>query len=326
VTAAGRPVAALEAALRERGLLPDPHRSLPEPGPGRPWFVSALLGVSGWLAGLFALGFLAVVFRPEHAPGFAALGLAVLGVSLAVFRAAEGAFLAQGALAFSVAGHALLAAAAWDVTRSAAAAAGLVAAAQVAWIVLVPARLPRILSTLFAVAALSLAVRLLVGGDERHAWREDAVGLGPALGGWIVLWAPLAVAAAALVRTEVRWVARGLQGALRPVLTGLLVALALVSPASHPLDGLALWDGDATRTSWLALWPLLSLGAALWALWLAHRVRSAALAGTAVAGALLHVLHFYLLLGISLLAKAAVMVALGLALVAGALALRRRGA
>ena len=118
---------------------------------------------------------------------------------------------------------------------------------------------------------------------------------------------------------------RGLQPVLRPVLTGLLVALALASPASHPLDGLVFWGPEGPApTSWLALWPLLSLGAAIWALWLAHRVRSGALMGTAIAGALLHVFHFYMLLGATLLLKSAVMLALGVALLAGAVALDRR--
>jgi hypothetical protein len=286
--------------------------------------VTALLGVSGWLAGLFALGFVAVTFRPEHAPAFAFLGLVLLGLALPVLRAAEGAFLEQGALALSIAGHGLLAAAAYEATDSAAATAWSVAVFQVAWIVVVGARLPRLLSTLFAVLAISFAVRLLVGDDEHHLGRRGApVGLASALLGWLAVWVPLCAAAGVLVAREVRWMAAGLQRVLRPVLNGLLVALALVSPASHPLDGLVFWEPEAARLGWLALWPLLSLGAALFALWLAHRLRSAALVGTAIAGALLHVFHFYLLLGLPLVTKAALLVALGAALVLGAVALRR---
>jgi hypothetical protein len=288
--------------------------------------VTALLGVSGWLAGLFALGFVAVTFRPEHAPAFGLLGLVLLALALPVLRAAEGAFLEQGALALSIAGHGLLAAAAYEATDSAAATAWSVAVFQVAWIVVVGARLPRLLSTLFAVLAISVAVRLLVGDDVHHLGRRAApVGLASALLGWLAVWVPLCAAAGLLVAREVRWMAAGLQRVLRPVLTGLLVALALVSPASHPLDGLVFWETEA-RLGWLALWPLLSLGAALFALWLAHRLRSAALVGTAIAGALLHVFHFYLLLGLPLVTKAAVLVVLGAALVLGALALRRREA
>jgi hypothetical protein len=283
-----------------------------------------LLGVSGWLAGLFALGFVAVTFRPEHAPGFAFLGLVLLGIALAVLRAAGGAFLEQGALALSIAGHGLLGAAVHEATDSTAATAWAVAVFQAGWIAVVPARLPRILSTLLGVVAVTFAVRLLVGGGELRLWRgEQAVDLAPALLGWCCVWLPIAAAAGLLVRREVRWMAAGLQDLLRPVSTGLLVALALASPASHPLGALSLWENDAARESWLALWPLFSLGAALWALWLAHRLRSAALVGTAIAGGLLHVFHFYLLLGLTLLAKSTIMMALGGALVAGALALRR---
>ncbi len=42
-----QPLASLESALRDRGLLPDALRKLPDPGPGRPWFVGALLAISG---------------------------------------------------------------------------------------------------------------------------------------------------------------------------------------------------------------------------------------------------------------------------------------
>lgn len=321
--AAPHPAVSLEAALRARGLLPDPSRALPQPGPGRPWFVSALLGVSGWLAGLFFLGFAAQLFGVEHAPGFASLGLVLLWIALAVLRTAKGAFLEQGALALSIAGHCLLGAAAYDATESVAATAWAVAVLQAGWIAVVPARLPRFLATIFAVTAVTLAVRILVAGGERALWRdEETVGLGPALLGWAGVWVPVAVAAGLLVRKEVRWMAAGRQGLVRPVLTGLLVTLALASPAAHPESAFSALAGEAAPAGWLALWPLCSLGASLWALWLAHRLRSAALVGTAIAGALLHVFHFYMLLGLTLLAKSVILLVVGAALVGLAVALR----
>jgi len=326
VTTPASPIAALESALRERGLLRDRLRAIPEPGPGRPWFVGVLLGVSGWLAGLFALGFVALVFRPTSAGGFTFLGLVLLGISLAAFRTGEGAFTEQGALALSIAGHALLGAAVFDTTNSGAATAAVLAVLQTGWVIVVPARLPRVLFTLSACVAAGLAMRLVVAGHGSKAWqREEAVALAPALLGWIAVWVPLAGLAGALVATEVRWMSRGLQPVMRPVLAGLLLALALASPASHPLDGLVFWGPEGpARTSWLVLWPLLSLGSAFWALWLAHRVRSGALMGAAAAGALLHVFHFYMLLGATLLLKSTVMVALGIALLASAVTLGRR--
>jgi hypothetical protein len=328
VTTAPRPTAALEAALRQRGLLPDPLRALPEPGPGRPWFVGALLGISGWLAGLFALGFVTLAFRPSSTAALAVLGLVLLAVAFAVFRTGEGAFTEQGALALSIAGHALLGAAVYVGTESGAATAWAVAVLNASWIAVVPARVPRILSTLIACVAAGLSMRLLLEVDHHYlrGRQEEAVPLARALLGWTAVWIPAAVGARALVATEARWMAAGLQRVLRPVLTGLLIALALASPASHPLDGLAFWETAAQRTSWLALWPLLSLAAAVWALWLAHRVRSRALMGTAIAGALLHVFHFYALLGVTLLAKSVVMIVLGLALLGLAAALRRQEA
>lgn len=327
MTAPASPIPALEAALRGRGLLPDPLRAVADPGPGRPWYVGALLGISGWLAGLFALGFVALAFRPTTGPALGFLGVLLLGISFAVFRTGAGAFTEQGALALSIAGHALLGAAVFEGTESGATTAWAVAVFNAAWVVVVPARVPRIISTVIACVAAGLAMRFVVGLDDGFKGSRHGEGLSfsRALFAWVVVWVPLAFAARALVATEARWMSRGLQRVLRPALTGILVALALASPASHPLDGLAFWEPGSTRTSWLALWPLLSLGAALWALWLAHRVRSRALIGTAIAGALLHVFHFYMLLGATLLLKSAVMLGLGLGLLAGAAAMGRRG-
>jgi hypothetical protein len=324
VSAPALPALALEAALRERALLPDPSRSLPEPGPGRPWFVSALLGVSGWLAGLFTLGFVGLLFRPDGEAGFAVLGLAVLGVSALLFRTAEGAFVEQGALALSVAGHGLLGVAIHDALSSNTTTAWAMAVLQALWILVVPARLPRLLATICACVAAAVALRLTLGAHDDEPFRTGRSGVGGAVLGWVALWAPVAVIARALVVTEVRWMAAGLQRLVRPVLTGLLVALALASPTSDPLEGLALWDHDAARAGWLSLWPVLSFAAAGWALWLSHRLRSGALMGAAIAGALLHVFHFYMLLGATLLVKSVVMALLGALLLAGAVVLRRR--
>ena len=76
-----------------------------------PWYVRTMLGVAGWIAALFLLGFigaaLAFVMRSEGA--MIGVGLVAIGGAYAIFRAAgKGAFLSQFGFAASVAGQALV--------------------------------------------------------------------------------------------------------------------------------------------------------------------------------------------------------------------------
>jgi uncharacterized membrane protein len=74
----------------------------------------------------------------------------------------------------------------------------------------------------------------------------------------------------------------------------------------------------------LALWPLLGVFGALFAGLCAFRLRHRPLIGMAIAGALLHVVHFYYLLGVSLVAKSVLMLVLGVILLVSARALAAR--
>jgi hypothetical protein len=317
--------AILEAELRSRGLLPADAPAMAPPSGGRPWFVSVLLGVSGWLAGLTCLGFLAILFQPDGEVGIGLLGAASLAGAYALYRSPVGAFVEQLALAFGMAGHVALAVAFGEASDSPGGTALAVALLQLAWLAVVPNRAARVLSAAFASIAWALAIRFAWWGDDfgRHGGAE--VSLGAALVGWFLVWGPVLVAARALVATEPRWMASGRARLLRPLLVGLLVALTFGTVASQPLQGLLFWEPDGERTSWLALWPLLSTGAALYAMALAHLQRSRALIGAAIAAALLHVFHFYMLLGSTLLTKAAIMAVIGALLLASALLLDRRG-
>ena len=110
----------------------------------------------------------------------------------------------------------------------------------------------------------------------------------------------------------------------RPALTGLLVALAVGTWTSEPFAALPFRAPPGqVPTNWLALWPLLGVAAALFAAVCAFRLRHRALVGVAIAGALLHLVHFYTLLGVSLVLKAYLLLALGGVLLAVA---RLRGA
>jgi hypothetical protein len=318
--------AILEAALRERALLPEGATHLPPPEPGRPWFVKLLLGFSGWLAGLFGFLFLGFAFKPEGTFAFTVLGVLVLAGAYALYRLTESPFTEQLALAASIAGHVALAAAFGEATHSAGATAFAVAVLQVGWVLVAPNRMARLLSTFFGAVAWALAVRFAWWGDHLDPSRHHDIELAPALVAWFVVWTPVAAAAMALLRAERRWVAAGLSRLGRPVLAGLLVALCWGTLASEPLQGLEFWEPEGPlRINGLALWPLLGAAVSLLALAISHALRSRPLMGAAIAAALLHVLHFYLLLGVSLLAKAAVMAALGALMLAGAILLGRRG-
>jgi len=317
--------AILESALRGRGLLPAGASDMPAAAPGRPWFVSALLGLSGWLAGLFCLAFLGALLQPARAGGFLAIGLILLGVSFALYRVPAGAFVEQLALAFSMAGHVAVTVAFGMGTESAGWTAFLVAVLQCAWLAVAPNRTARVLATLFGCIAWALAVRFAWWGHDFRTSPYE-VSLGPALVGWLLVWGPIALGARILVASEVRWLSAGRQRLFRPALTGLLLALTYGTLASQPLQGLLLWAADAPpRPSWLALWPLLSVGASLLALACAHALRNRALIGAAVAAALLHVFHFYMLVGTTLLTKAALMAVAGVLLLGSAVLVDRRG-
>ena len=318
--------AALEATLAARGLLPAGTRRSPEPAPDRPWFVGALLGFSGWLAGLFGLGFLGMLFRPERAGGFLVIGSVLLGVALALYRAPAGAFIEQVALAFSIAGHVSLTVALGRWTESPWGTAFLVLLLQGAWLLVAPQRTARLLAALFGCVAWALAVRFAWWGHDFTASRSAEIPLGAALAGWFLVWGPVLLGVRLLVGAEATWLAAGRQRLVRPLLTGLLLALTCGTLASQPLQGLLFWDpAGPPRANWLALWPLLSVGAALFALATAHALRSRALMGASIAAALLHVFHFYMLVGTTLLVKSAIMAVVGALLLAGAAWLERRG-
>ena len=71
------------------------------------------------------------------------------------------------------------------------------------------------------------------------------------------------------------------------------------------------------------LWPLLGALAALFAAYCAFLLRTRALIGLAIAGALLHISQFYYVLGATLVMKSLIMLADGGACLAAAWVVRR---
>jgi hypothetical protein len=306
-------------ALQTRGLVPADAKlatTAPAMRTPRPWYISLLLGVSGWLAGLFMLGFVALLFRPDSAGTAAVCGLVLLAAAWGLYKAdREGAFTSQLALALSIAGQCLMLYALNHDSHGLTAIAGSAVVLQVVMVLLMPNPLHRTLSTLFAMIAWAMMLRFgLFGEPDWSSSRADAPALGSALLGWVLAWGPMLAALWWLVRTEAQWMARGWAAVMRPVLTGLIAGLAFATLASQPFEEFRWWGDAAARPDWLALWPLLSAGAALGAVAAAFALRSRALMGTCIVAVLLHISHFYYALGTSLLLKSLLMLAMGVAL------------
>jgi hypothetical protein len=309
----------LLSALRTRGLVSaDATLTATEStmGTPRPWYISLLLGVSGWLAGAFMLGFVALLFRPDSAGAAAICGLVLLAAAWGLFKAdREGAFTSQLALALSIAGQCLMLFALNQDRHSIAAIASTAVALQAVMVLLMPNPLHRSMSTLFAMIAWAMTLRFgLFGEPQWNSSESHVASLDPALLGWAMTWAPVLAGLWWLLRTEAEWVARGWAAVIRPVLSGLIIGLTFATVVSEPFENLLWWGNRDAPGNWLALWPLLSAGAALGAVAAAFALRSRALMGAGILAVLLHLSHFYYALGTSLLLKSLLMIAMGVAL------------
>ena len=305
--------------------------STPAAASGRPLAISLLLGVSGWFAGIFMLIFVALLIRPDSAPAAAVTGIVLLSAAWALFIVAQdGAlvFVAQLALALSIAGQCLVIYAANEHAESLGPVAASALALQVVLALVMPNRLHRTLSTLFATIAWALTVRFVLF-DAHADWHRDhaprATSLTAALGGWLLTWGPVAAALWWALRNETSWVARGWAGLAQPLATGLVAGLAFATLASQPLEELRLFAGG-TAAGGLALWPLLSALAALGALAASFAQGRRGLMGLCAVAALLHVGCFYYALGTSLLLKSLLMLAMGAACIVAARVLRSKEA
>ncbi|WP_116813401.1 DUF4401 domain-containing protein [Steroidobacter cummioxidans] len=275
----------------------------------RPWFISIVLGASGWLAGVFVLIFVALLFKPDSTGAITLAGLVLLAAAFGLYAVdRDSQFFDQFALALSIAGQFALVWAAYDATHSEAATAALTCALQILLLLVMPNFFARMLAAFFACCAWALAIRFGWWGSSSYSATEQA--LGPALIGWFVVWLPIIGIVHALINNESGWMRGAAQRLARAALIGLLVSLSLATWISEPLGSLTFWE-DQHRTNWMALWPLLGAIGALLAVVYAFRLRSRALIGIASIGALLHVGQFYYLLGLSLLIKSCIMLGVG---------------
>ena len=319
----------LVRALRERGLIATDGGAVEKlVTTPRPWYIGLLLGASGWLAGGFLLGFVALLFHPNSAAGAAVSGGVLLAAAWSLFKVdRDGAFTSQLAMALSFAGQCLMLFAMTQHTHGLAAIAGAAFVLQAGMLLLMPNRLHRVMSALFALIAWALMWRFGLFGEP--AWSGSgassatAPSLPAALAGWALTWLPPGAALWLLIRVEPGWIARGWAPVLRPALAGLIVGIAFATLVSQPLESFRWWGNAPVRQDWLALWPLLSAGAALAAVAASFALGSRALMGACIVAVLLYVSHFYYELGTGLLLKSFLMLAVGAALLFTA---RRLGA
>jgi len=288
----------------------------------RPWYVSMVLGVAAWFAGIFVLGFAWMMLEPLNTPQIAMTGTLLLIGACALFWSRSGnVFLDQLALAFWVAGQIAVAVSlingsvdGWQVC------AAVLALQVVLWAITVNA-LARLLAAFVACCMLALTIRLAFI-DEDLFGDTASIALAPGLLVWAAAWLPVAAGAWGLVTIESAWSASRWEGAIRPALTGLLIALSVASICADPLSSLTF--GSDIRANWLALWPLLDFGLAMVAMLLAYRIQNRAVVGIAIVAALIHVARLYFLLGVTLLTKSALLVIVGLAMLGAATWLERR--
>lgn len=321
-----RPVDLAEA-MAQRGLIAGDAEPMPFRVSGRPWYVSAVLGGAGWLASLSAFAFVMLLFEPDTTTDFLVGGVVLLGAGYGLYVAdQDSAFFEQLALASSLAGQLLLIWAVGEATQEAATTAGFAAMMCTVLVFVLPNHFARALSAFFACIACALAIRLAWWGEEALWNPPSEVALGPALIAWAVIWVPVALAVHTLITREVAWMTTRARRIARPALTGLLSALAVGTWTSEPFAALSFWTPPTeVAENWLAIWPLLGVAAALFAAASAYRLRHRAMIGVAIAGALLHVVQFYYLLGVPLVTKSYIMVAIGAVALLAARRLGRRG-
>ena len=283
--------------LQGRGLVP--ASALPAPAVEareRPWYIGLLLGSAGWLAGIFLVIFVFLLFKP-NSDGAAFAGVPLLVAAWLLFRIdRDGAFLPQLALSLSIAGQVAIVITIFETlfkgSQSPAGPAFTALLLQAALVLVMPNRLHRAMSTLFACAAWAVFLRYTMFDAPNHPFRFDAkVPLLQAIAAWAITWLPVCGILHAIVRNEDKWMARGRQAIVRPVATGLIVGLAVATLLSSPLETFELF-GAQRSSGWFALWPLASALAAMAGLVAAHALGNRGLAAVCIVAGLADLSHF----------------------------------
>lgn len=125
-----------------------------------PWYIKLLLGISGWLAALFLMGFIGVSFPNlwHEASSALIIGLVMIGIAYAIFRSAKNDFTEHLALAISLAGQAWIVFAFFDLINTETLPIILTSFFQVFLVALMPNYLHRVFSSFCAAIAFSIAM------------------------------------------------------------------------------------------------------------------------------------------------------------------------
>ena len=319
--------------LRERGLV---TADTPPPADesDRPWFISLLMGIAGWIAGLFVLAFIVITLDLDRRGQIAGGGIGLLVAAWALYAIGRGkVFVDQLALAFSIAGQLGITLYLFEALHDALPITAAILGMQLLLFVAMPDRVAKTLAAFFASIAWVIVVRFFLRPDEGGSEIFDLHGglRAPLFGAWtlplewVVSWTPSIALILALRRTEVRWMARGVASYARPAISGLLLGVALGGMAAEPVSLLMFGFGEMGRefNGW-SLFPLLSIGLALFAAFNAFALRSSGLLGVAIVAALAHLARFYYLYGTTLTVKSAIMLGAGLLLLGAGRLLARR--
>jgi hypothetical protein len=328
----GAAIDAVVEELRARNVIAPSAPAPDSTDEHRPWYVVAMTGAAGWLAGVFLLAFIGISFRIESRVAIGAIGVVLLGSAWAMYFADRRAvFLDQLALALSIAGQIAMAWAFLAKTNSGLEISAALLGIQLFVLLVMPNKTARSIAALFAIVCWVYVVRfgLHPARAEEALFAEGfdlgRVSLSKQILCWLITWTPLVMFSGWLIARESRWMAGPLRAYLRPVVVGLLLALALGGVASEPfVVVLAGVEEMGYGLSAWALFPLLSIALAMYAAYCAFRLRSDGLAGFAVFAALLHLARFYYLYGTSLTWKALIMACVGVTLLGAGLLLKQR--
>jgi hypothetical protein len=332
--AAGMSPADLVNAMREGGLIAADAAAAPDVPESRPWFISLLLGLAGWLAGMFVLVFVALLFNVDSSSHLVVIGIVLLTIAWLLYsRARDLVFLEQLTLAFSIAGQVAVAVfLAEELDKPVPTFAALLGLQLVVFVAM-PDRVARTIATFFGSLAWVWLVRFALrpGEGRRFFFDPGAEFTFPVFGAWtlpiewLLTWAPMIALLAWLIRTEPRWMARRAGDFARPAVTGLMLGLALGGIGAEPENSLTLGlAGVGREFSGWALFPLLSIALAMYAAFCAHQVRSTWLSGVAVVASLVHLGRFYYLYGTTLTWKSLTMLLTGAALLTAAALISKR--
>ncbi len=325
--------------------------TMPEAAPeDSAWYIRAMIGVAGWIAAIFVLGFVGVGLAwsiKRGGPSLAA-GIVLLGGAALLLRARAGAaFAGQFALAAAFAGQALIAWGLYDLFKADRFVGFLaLAVIEVVLVVLITHSVHRVFAAFACVAAvwgalsveraggllpgfIAIAFAAMTLGETRHArhahlLRPASVGIALAL----LLFAPATA-------WGLQWLQPGLRadGSMSASIGAALVAAALVGTVfvlvrRYGIAGSAL-GASALLTSALiavAAWQVPGLTGAITIVACAFATGRKALTGLGLVGVAVMLGHYYYSLQTTLLVKSGTLVATGsVLLVAGYVLMRLAG-